>query len=148
MDIWSLELVIFEFAFGLPKQRGQFDPGQWYKRLIRAVEDWDSDDLIDFLRDRMLKMDYQKRLSASDCMKEVSNIHSAMVLTQNPEIESEAPTEKISTSLLMRYLKGIEEMETQINYSLNRKTSINCATIAIKVMTFSLLQQIVMTANG
>ena len=51
-------------------------------------------------------------------MKKVFNIHSAMILMQNPKIESEVSTEKISTSLLMRYLKGIEETETQINYSL------------------------------
>ena len=117
VDIWSLGLVIFEFAFGLPKQRGQFDPGRWYKRLIDAVDDWDSDDLIDFLRDKMLKMDYQRRSSASNCLKEVSNIHSAMLLEQNPEIEAEAPTEKISTSLLMRYANSIEEAETQIDDS-------------------------------
>ena len=81
------------------------------------VEDWDSDDLIDFFRDKMLKMEYPRRLSPSDYLKEVSNIHSAMLLAQKPKIEAEAPTEKISTSLLMRYANSIDEAETQINYS-------------------------------
>lgn len=67
-DIWSLGVVVFEYAYGpLPKfKRG--DEGQrWYNKIIKQLQDWDPDPLIDLLSTKMLIVEPVTRYSARDC---------------------------------------------------------------------------------
>ena len=41
MDIWSLGVVVFERAYGLPERGRKTVPFSWCRKIIRAVEDWE-----------------------------------------------------------------------------------------------------------
>ncbi|KAF2749609.1 kinase-like protein [Sporormia fimetaria CBS 119925] len=67
VDIWSLGVVIFEYACGLP------DPGPgiglpWCEKIISALDDWDSDGLVDLLS-TIIVMDPNLRASAPECLR-------------------------------------------------------------------------------
>ncbi|KAI9789619.1 MAG: hypothetical protein M1816_005928 [Peltula sp. TS41687] len=92
VDVWALGVVAFEYAYGLPEMKRRFRPEQWYSKLIRSVEDWDSDKLIDFLANGMLKIKAHNRLSASDCLKEVSALRRETITVEgaaHPTTDSE-----------------------------------------------------------
>ena len=55
VDIWALGVVVFQYAYGLPRQDVPPIRETWYRKLIRRVEDWDSEGLIDLLSSGMLK---------------------------------------------------------------------------------------------
>ena len=97
VDIWSLGVVIFEFAYGLPENPGRFKPMQWYPKLIEAVQDWESDDLIDLLSTKVLREHSQNRLSANDLSTEVSKLNFG-TLNLTPRQLSRGPSE-VSTQL-------------------------------------------------
>jgi serine/threonine protein kinase len=72
VDIWSLGVVIFEYACGLP------DPGSsmglpWCEKIISALDDWDSDRLVDLLS-TMIVMDPKLRASARECLRRASQL--------------------------------------------------------------------------
>ena len=98
VDIWSIGLVAYQYVYGLPKpQRGPFHPSHWYKQLMKAVEDWDSDPLIDFLTSSMLKIKQGDRKSARECLVQVH----ALGLVNHNAVECTTPTEAFSSSLMM-----------------------------------------------
>ena len=81
VDVWSLAVILFEYVYGLPEKRKLPDPGGiqewglgWCQRLVAAAEDWDSDHLIDFLTEHMLKLDPRNRLPAGDCLTRASEL--------------------------------------------------------------------------
>ena len=67
VDIWSLGVIAFEYAYSLPR----YNKRDWPNRLIKAVEDCDSDELIDLLSSSMLRIDPEERKKASDCSQYV-----------------------------------------------------------------------------
>ena len=104
VDIWSLGLIAFQYAYGLPnvpKIRGRFDAERWYQRLARIVNDWDSDGLVDFLSSSMLKEDPLERLSAGECLEKSAKLRQAIIPVQNREIDLGTPTGKMSSSVIM-----------------------------------------------
>lgn len=67
-DIWSLGVVVFQYAYGpLPNVKNGDVGLRWCNKIIKRLQDWDSDPLIDFLSTTMLIKDAGKRLSARGC---------------------------------------------------------------------------------
>ncbi|KAL8895803.1 MAG: hypothetical protein Q9192_003439, partial [Flavoplaca navasiana] len=107
VDIWSLGVVIFEYAYGLPVGQGSFHPERWYRKLIRTVKDWDSEQLIDLLSTQMLTMSPLNRGSAEDCYKEASELH-LKINTYTSRNQRATPAARISTSQLMRTIRNLD----------------------------------------
>ncbi|KAG4431789.1 hypothetical protein IFR05_012728 [Cadophora sp. M221] len=68
-DIWSLGVVVFEYAYG-PLPKSSSIGLRWCEKIIRQVNDWDSDDLVDFLAAAMLIIEPDSRLPARECWKQ------------------------------------------------------------------------------
>jgi serine/threonine protein kinase len=67
VDIWSLGVVIFKCAYGLPDCHRRDVGLSWCNKIIERLNDWDSDPLIDFLSTAMLIIDPKWRHSARNC---------------------------------------------------------------------------------
>ncbi|KAI4141346.1 MAG: hypothetical protein LQ341_003533 [Variospora aurantia] len=53
-DIWSLGVVVFEYAYGpLPRLRKKDIGAPWCQRIVNLLHDWDSDALVDLLSSAM-----------------------------------------------------------------------------------------------
>ncbi len=105
VDIWSLGIVIFEYGYGLPPdEKGQ----DWYEVLMRRVQNWDPDRLLDLLSTSMLQMDPQRRHSASECSKKASEL---LIATPRQSLEDDlgTPTEMTPTSVLMEAIRHLNE---------------------------------------
>lgn len=68
VDIWSLGVVVFRFAFGLPRFFIGDQGLAWCEKIIKELDDWDADILSDFLSTAMLILRPERRLSAQDCL--------------------------------------------------------------------------------
>ena len=101
VDIWALGLIVFRYAYGLPEIKGRFVPRRWYQSLVKMIEDWDSEALIDFLSTSMLTIDPNKRLSARECLQESAKLREVIIPAQNTEPDPGTPTEKLSLSSIM-----------------------------------------------
>lgn len=53
MNIWSLNVIVLKFVYSLLNHH-EYAKRWWCKRLIEKVNDWDSENLIDFLLTAML----------------------------------------------------------------------------------------------
>ncbi|KUI73411.1 hypothetical protein VM1G_08980 [Cytospora mali] len=72
VDIWSLGLVVFQYAYGLPELSKRFDGVEWAKRIIQALKDAaraSNCPLLAFLSRAMLVEDPDSRSSAHRCWK-------------------------------------------------------------------------------
>jgi serine/threonine protein kinase len=70
-DIWSLGVVVFEYAYGpLPKLNNRDVGLRWCKKITKQVNDWDSDPLLDFLSTAMLVIEPDGRLPARECWEQ------------------------------------------------------------------------------
>ncbi|OAG36035.1 hypothetical protein AYO21_09753 [Fonsecaea monophora] len=99
VDIWSLAVIAVQYGYNLPLSESPENPagkdtdlyeapnnakgkerdlrlwGQsWCSKLIMYVDDWDSDPLIDFLGDHMVKWEPQERQCAARCLEIASEI--------------------------------------------------------------------------
>jgi serine/threonine protein kinase len=109
VDIWSLGIIAFQYAYDLPKipkVQGQFDPKRWYQRLTCLIDDWDSDGLLELLKSSMLRMDPRDRLSASECLRESAKLRETIIPAQNSELDPGTPTEAMPSSAIMRALRA------------------------------------------
>ncbi len=62
---------MLQYVYGLPKPTRKRKGSQWCRDIVKAVKDEEDDDtLIDIISTKMLTMNYQNRLSASDCLKQ------------------------------------------------------------------------------
>jgi serine/threonine protein kinase len=85
VDIWSLGVVVFNYAFGLRRQafeERRENPVKgtkewclsWCQYIVEQVNDWeDPDRLIDLLKG-MLRIDPEKRHPADECLKKGYNL--------------------------------------------------------------------------
>lgn len=67
VDVWSLGVVIFQYAYGLPRP-GSGKGLSWCRKIVKQLNDWDTDGLIDILSS-MVVMDPQGRDSARKCLE-------------------------------------------------------------------------------
>ena len=79
IDVWALGVVVFQFVdrpINPHSKRRVTVEGTITdaKRIIAAVNDCESDQLTDLLRTGMLIADQRKRLSATECLKQASQI--------------------------------------------------------------------------
>ena len=103
VDIWSLGVVVFQYAYGLPQYGGSsFKPRSWYEKLKREVEDWDPDDLIDLLSSSMLSLEPKQRRTATECLQQTGEFYQrSMDLLGHCEEDAQTPTEVMSPSITM-----------------------------------------------
>ena len=45
VDVWSLGVVVYEFTYGLLSRDGH-DGRKWCKEILKAANNWHSDDLL------------------------------------------------------------------------------------------------------
>ncbi|MCJ1253264.1 hypothetical protein MMC24_001075 [Lignoscripta atroalba] len=111
VDMWSLGVVVYQYIYGLPEvDLGLLEVDLqkrniWYQTLIREINDWESDALIDFLSSSMLRYNANERLSASDCLKESSRLRHNIPI-QNFEMQPGTPIEPMSSSARMGALRN------------------------------------------
>lgn len=76
-DIWSLGVVVFKYAYGpLPKFHERDKGIRWCDKLIKKLNDWDSDPLVEFLSTAMLLIGPESRLSTRKCWEQALQISS------------------------------------------------------------------------
>ena len=73
VDIWSLGVVVLQYGYGLPWPSQEPKGEPWCRDIVRKAKDMEGegDTLMDLISTKMLRMDYQHRGSASDCLGEV-----------------------------------------------------------------------------
>lgn len=109
IDVWSMGVIAFQYAYGLPEvpmAGGHFHPESWYQTLAGAIDDWDSDQLLDFLASSMLKVDPGERLAANECLEMATEVRKGITPAQNLGNDPGTPTEAMSSSAIMRTLKA------------------------------------------
>lgn len=68
-DIWSLGVVIFQYAYGPLLDSETREGLKWCKEIVSHARSLASHGLLDHLRNTMLIIDSSRRLSASECWK-------------------------------------------------------------------------------
>ncbi len=98
VDIWSLGVVVLQYTYGLPKPKGgKFNAQDWHRRIAKAALAWESDDLIDLLRDHMLQIKSEKRLPVSMCLARALRFVTMPEDSSQPGSPGWTPTETAST---------------------------------------------------
>ena len=106
VDIWSLGVLVFQYVYGLPEiqseqAHGTWKAARWYGVLLRAVDDWDSDDLIDHLSSSMLREEASARSTASECLQWAKQLYwKSLDVLESREAGTETPTEVMPTPVI------------------------------------------------
>ena len=69
VDIWSLGVVVLQYARGHPKHREDISPAEWCKTLVETANTVNNDPLMDLLCCNMLILNPAHRTSASKCLR-------------------------------------------------------------------------------
>ena len=142
VDTWSLAVIVMQYIYGLPqyRQAGTRKRGiqswglAWCQLLLDNAHDWDSDYVIDFLTNHMLRWEAQERLSAAECLKNAINIglfdgsaEQTGSVTPRLQLDRDLPnstTDEASTPLIgplwqdVRSPRGKEGMSLSQDFSL------------------------------
>ncbi|MCJ1382858.1 hypothetical protein MMC17_005971 [Xylographa soralifera] len=79
VDLWSLGVIMLQYAYGLPSAPRREERGlAWCRRVVDSANDWDSDDLIDLLTTGMLR-DEPRRAAFRKCLLDGRTAAQAMV---------------------------------------------------------------------
>ena len=98
VDIWSLAVVILQYSYNLPTpNRGDFNAQDWHKRIIKAIRDYGSGDLIDLMRDHMLQIQSERRQSARVLLARATALLTAVQDASGLQQADWTPTERAST---------------------------------------------------
>ncbi|OJD23015.1 CAMK/PKD protein kinase [Blastomyces percursus] len=85
VDLWSLGVIILQYAYGF-NRKGLRIPGEkgsgnvrkqglaWCHDIVKQVNDWDSDRLIDLLSTGVLRIEPRERLSADESLRRVKDL--------------------------------------------------------------------------
>ena len=86
VDIWSLGVVVLEYAYGLPQPTHKRKGKPWCRDIVGKAEEGEGegDALMDLISTKMLKMNDRHRGSASDCLGEVYRLGFHEVPTVDP----------------------------------------------------------------
>ena len=79
--------------------------------LVKAVNDWESDDLVDILSSSMLKVDIRARKTASECLEQVKYLHRAPSLLRDLDRGSVTSTDVMSSSIIFEARRELERAE-------------------------------------
>jgi len=93
VDIWSLGLVVYQYAYGLPPHRRStveepFSARCWHEQIVRALNNWYPDNLTSFLSSSMLRTAYRERKTASECLQQVQCLYRSEPVLPNHEVEA------------------------------------------------------------
>src|SRR5438045_4608114 len=137
MDIWSLGVVVFQYAFGLHRQAFEERPVKgmkewiisWCQYIVEQVNDWeDLDRLIDLLK-AMLIIESEKRLPADEYLKKGYDLGlfyngsifdtGSATLTQWMAQQAEISDDDGATTIILENLWGPGELSS---YEDNHRT--------------------------
>lgn len=92
VDIWSLGVVVLQYGYGLPRPSRKRKGKPWCQDIIKAAKDTEGegDALIDLISTKMLRMNYQDRQSAMNCLVEVYRL--GFYAIQTVEVGRTTPT--------------------------------------------------------
>lgn len=131
MNLWSLEVIILQYAYEYNRQKlkisdekkssaelirtRQFD-FVWCKNIVRQINDWDSNSLIDFLSTEMLKIESKKRLFTAECLRRVKNFELSIDFNFHRESTSTSRTfindDDEDFIIIMRSLWNFEDVSS------------------------------------
>ena len=83
IDIWSLGVIVLEYARGHPQYKEDVHPTQWCKDLVQAAKRTNDDPLVDLVCTNMLTLNPLERLSASECHRVAARIPVELVREQS-----------------------------------------------------------------
>ncbi|KAL8654598.1 MAG: hypothetical protein Q9210_001411 [Variospora velana] len=108
-DIWSLGVVVFEYAYGpLPRLRKNDIGLPWCQKIVNLLHDWDSDPLVDLLSSAMLVIEPGSRLCARECWQQALQVPWDRCGTPTPAScdSNYLPSERLSPTPLYCDIKG------------------------------------------
>ena len=79
IDVWSFGTVIYKYVYGLPHP-GTGAGLSWCRQIVKELNDWESDPLIDLLSN-MVVPEARQRLSARVCLERASQLDNSSELS-------------------------------------------------------------------
>ncbi|KAF2844140.1 kinase-like protein [Plenodomus tracheiphilus IPT5] len=100
VDIWSLGVIVFQFAFELPPRMQDTDHASWCFMLSTAAENVRTV-LGTLLSLCMLRISPDSRLSADECMEGATSYQDALIPTEDLQHVLRVSTEAYSSSVIL-----------------------------------------------
>lgn len=124
-DIWSLGVVVLEYAYGPLPRFLENDAGlHWCQKIVNRLHDWDSDALVDFLSNAMLIIEPGSRLSARVCWEQALQLPWSRCDTPTPVScdSSYLSKGRLSPKPLSSAREGVATLDQVVSWFLNRPT--------------------------
>ncbi len=127
VDIWSLGLVVYQYAYGLPSYRGiavegTFDAWSWNDCIVRAVNNRYPDKLINFLSSSMLKRAYSERRIASECLQQVHSLFPSVLPNHEAEVASTRACQRVEEQGNLEARSTVRPSSSHANASIDPRT--------------------------